>query len=180
MRAAARAANVSHMAPYRHFPDKEAMLAAIAEAGFVRLRTAMDAASATTSEPLSSMLGVGHAYIGFARANPALYRLMFSAAAPDRARHPGLDEASRAAYERCAGGVARAFGVNNSGESARAAAVATWAMVHGIASLLIDNRIELAGDPGAETRLVDSVLRLHGAGLNAASRTGSLPKPGRP
>ena len=53
LRAAARRGKVSAMAPYRHFADKEALLAAVAEYGFHQLATRLSAAAASAADPLS-------------------------------------------------------------------------------------------------------------------------------
>src|SRR5262245_38330568 len=72
MRALARRAKVSHNAPYRHFPDREALLAALAAEGFDRLAQAQEAAAG------GGVRAMGEAYVRFALAHPQRFRLMFS------------------------------------------------------------------------------------------------------
>src|SRR5262252_7607274 len=72
LREAARRARVSHYAPYRHFPSKEALLAALAARGFERFQEELAGA-----ERAGGFRGRGEAYIRFALANPQLFRLMF-------------------------------------------------------------------------------------------------------
>jgi len=76
LRAVARAANVSAMAPYRHFEDKAALLAAVADRGFALLGDALSTAD-THTDPREALYGQGVAFTRFARTHPALFRLMF-------------------------------------------------------------------------------------------------------
>jgi AcrR family transcriptional regulator len=158
LRAAARAAGVSHMAPYRHFADKDALLAAVAETGFRALAADMGVVAAMPHAPEAKMRAIGGAYVAFALSRPALYRLMFGPTLIDRAGFPDLAAAGDAAFGRCLEAVAAARGMSPDDESVRTAAIATWALVHGLASLLIDGRITLPDDPDARLRLIDQVL----------------------
>ncbi len=67
LREAARIAGVSHNAPYRHFPTREALLAAVAAHGFRQLRSAFEEAATT---PENRMLALGQQYVRFASAHP--------------------------------------------------------------------------------------------------------------
>ncbi len=161
LRAVARAANVSHMAPYRHFEDKDALLAAIAARGFHRLTEAMDRAG---SQPdLDKGLSVGAAYVLFACRHPSLYRLMFGAGIGEPSRFPELAEASAQAYARCVGVAVpeppSAPDMMDSDEL-RYRTIATWSRVHGLATLLIDGMVTMPdnGEDGL-IGLVRSVLK---------------------
>lgn len=82
LREVARRAGVSHAAPYKHFPDKAALLADMALLGFDRLHEALTAAKPKKSSSLrDEYFSVGRAYVKFGTSNPGLYRLMFSAEA---------------------------------------------------------------------------------------------------
>ncbi len=89
LRDTARRAGVSHNAPYRHFPDREALLAALAAEGF-----------ATLGERLRGKPGreMGEAYVRFAREQPQRFRLMFGGVLPI-AKYPELSTAAQAAYQ---------------------------------------------------------------------------------
>ena len=78
LRALAKAAGVSPNAPYRHFADKNALMAALAAEGFQRFATAIEGASPPEKDPISTLRDQGAAYLTFAASHPALYRLMFS------------------------------------------------------------------------------------------------------
>jgi len=169
LRSLAAAVGVSHMAPYRHFRDKEALLAALAECGFSALDEAMQvagerrAAAGAGDTTRAALLGFGMAYVDFARARPQLYRLMFGSALAGKPGHVGLQTAGQATYaglERAVGEVLAPQGVAS--EDASAHAVATWALVHGLAMLLLDGRLAVPRGSDKEAALVERVLRLHG------------------
>lgn len=149
LRGLAKAAGVSAMAPYRHFPDKAALLQAVSDEGFAMLMERLSAADGA-SDGREALIAQGLAYLAFAQAHPALFRLMFAA-------HDGGAPASdvkRAAYAVLAGRVAAL-------SPDPAAAAACWAMVHGLATLALDGQ---SPPEGAEPRavlalLADGVLR---------------------
>src|SRR5262245_65147086 len=86
LRELARRAGVSHNAPYRHFPDREALLAALAAEGFAMLGSAQREAAAA-----AGLRGMGEAYVRFALAHPQRFRLMFGGQVKIE-RHPALRE----------------------------------------------------------------------------------------
>ncbi|PSJ53204.1 TetR/AcrR family transcriptional regulator [Pseudaminobacter soli (ex Li et al. 2025)] len=144
LRAVARAAGVSAMAPYRHFSDKAALMAAVARRGFAMLE-ATAARADVTPDAAEALAAQGAAYIGFARANPALFRLMFADGA-------GLGlprEECEGAYALMTRRVAQLAPAR-----AETGTLACWGLVHGLATLALDGRI--APNPAAE----QEVLRL--------------------
>ncbi len=84
---AARGAGVSPAAPYRHFRDRDALMADIAKRGFEALATDLSAAAKDgTPNPVAKVERIGQAYIDFARREPALFSTMFeSGLAPSEA-----------------------------------------------------------------------------------------------
>ncbi len=141
LRQVARAAGVSPMAPYRHFADKMALLRAVAEHGFDRLRIDLEAADDVANHR-EGLLAQGLAYVAFARSHPALFRLMFTDhCAPGTPVNPGA-----AAYAVLTHRVEAAFP-----DEPGAATLACWAIVHGLATLALDGRT--SGEAG-ETRAV--------------------------
>jgi len=131
LREAARRAGVSATASYRHFADKDALLAAVAAEGFREFGEAL-AAPIRQGKPFSEM---GRAYVEFALTHPGLFRLMFSPLIAKRHEHPDLAAGADRAFEalRVAAG-ANVVG----GEDAQTAAIAAWAIVHGLSHLLLD------------------------------------------
>jgi AcrR family transcriptional regulator len=150
LREVARAVGVSAASVYRHFPDKEALLQALAEEGLQRLGEVQCAASDREGGGSAGFKAAGRAYVAFALANPALFRVIFSRAEPDAAAgaEEKDDEASRLLMEF-------ASSVAGPDESATARLVATqaWALVHGLAVLILDKR--LPNDPDLIAGVID-------------------------
>ncbi len=158
LRETARRAGVSAMAPYRHFPDKDALLAAVATVGFERLRAALEVADrGGKGAGREALYAQGAAYVAFACAQPGLFRLMFGGARSGGSRPQALCEAS-AAYAVLAERVATLL----PGEAAADEALRSWALVHGIAALVIDGLLGEAvrTDPQAAAALAGRLLRL--------------------
>src|SRR5579871_2967882 len=132
LRDLARRAKVSHNAPYRHFPGREALLAALAAEGFGMLGQAQREAAAA-----GGMRAMGEAYVRFALAHPQRFRLMFGGQVPME-RHPQLREVATKAFASLSGALsARVPEAQGAGDSS----IAAWALVHGLAQLLLGNRI---------------------------------------
>lgn len=147
LREAARLAGVSHAAPYRHFADREALLAAIAEEGFLRMRQEMLASMETAGEdPGQRFYAQGAAYVRFAVAHPGYFRVMFGAEVRDHAAYPSLAQASSSAFALLVGGVSelQCSGMMP-GRDPRLGALSPWALVHGLASLIIDGQLVMNG-----------------------------------
>lgn len=134
LREIARAAGVSATAVYRHFPDKRALLAALASEGVRRLGQAQEEAAATASSPNDAFVASGKAYVRFALDNPGLFRLTFThpEVVPDE---PADDAAARMLHDH-----ARRLADGDEG-AARTIALQAWALVHGLAMLMLDRRV---------------------------------------
>jgi AcrR family transcriptional regulator len=134
---AARAAGVSPAAPYRHFRDRDALLADVARRGFERF--AADLARAWDDgrpDPLDALNNVGKAYLAFARTEPAYYTAMFeSGLAPDT--DADLRQAGDRAFAvlRTASDAVRAELPESGRPPALMMSLHIWALAHGIASL---------------------------------------------
>ncbi len=165
LRSIAREAGVSHAAPYHHFADREALLAAVAASGFEGLRSAMHAAAAApgAADPLSRLQAAGVAYVAFAVANPEIYRLMFSGLLSDRRRYPDLQASTEAAFDV----LLALLGARSPGGGGAAVATATWSLVHGLAYLMIEGLLaEEVAAKGAEG-VAREVTRVLGVGLRS-------------
>jgi AcrR family transcriptional regulator len=134
LRALSQRAGVSGMAPYRHFPDKAALLAAVAETGFAMLRQRMVEVD-DPSDPLAAIGAFGGAYVGFACERPGLFRVMFGGRPPTPDDRPTADPAS--VFGLFATRIAAAVPANRRDD----AFVACWSLAHGLASLLVAGRI---------------------------------------
>src|SRR5213075_1047621 len=100
LRETARRAGVSHNAPYRHFPDREALLAALAAQGFAMLGSEQKSSAAT-----GGLRAMGEAYVRFALAHPQRFRLMFGGQMRF-AKHPALREVAARTFEGLSGALA--------------------------------------------------------------------------
>src|ERR1700751_2601069 len=77
LREVARRAGVSHNAPYRHFQDRDALLAAVAAQGYLELNDAMIEAADQAPDPLNRLKRAGLAYVAFALRRPEPFTVMF-------------------------------------------------------------------------------------------------------
>jgi AcrR family transcriptional regulator len=143
LRGLARQAGVSPMALYRHFADREALLAALASAGFADLGERSLAVD-QVKDPKSALIALGVVYVGFAVERPGLFRLMYGGKPPSILTSPG--GAPHPAYATLARRVAELA----KEEERNTAFLACWSLVHGLATLLVTERIqEPIADPKA-------------------------------
>ena len=142
---------VTHTAPYRHFPTKEALLSAVAAAGFAELRARIEAALGQTEPASRARFFAGaYAYVRFAVDRPAHFRAMYFGPKPDP-ETPELLERKMAAFGLLIDYLreAQAKGTIGPGDP-RAIALPVWAMHHGLASLACNG--PLSDLPEAELR----------------------------
>ncbi|MCB9700923.1 MAG: TetR/AcrR family transcriptional regulator [Myxococcales bacterium] len=181
LRECARRAGVSHAAPYRHFADKRALLAAIARQGFEELAAVGAAAMEGVDDPRDRLDAYGIAYVRFAIEHPVVFRLMFTGEWSD-AGEADAGEADAGEDAAVDGGafdllVATASAAVGPGVDGPLAAAAAWSLPHGLAMLLLDGRIpagEASGPEGAEAlaRAIFALWRGPLAGPRAPKRAG--------
>src|SRR6516225_1044702 len=126
--------------PYRHFADKEALLAAVAEYGFRELAARLTAATAMAADPRAGLAALGVAYVLFACDQPSLFKLMFGPTVENKSAHPALDDAGCTCFNALQQAVeaARFFeGDPDAGD----VALASWSLVHGLSALIVDGRL---------------------------------------
>lgn len=174
---ASRAAGVSPAAPYRHYRDRDALMADVATRGFERFTDALSRSwNGGKPDLYTAFLAVGRDYIRFARAEPALYAAMFEAGLP-RGSYPALDDA---------GG--RAFAIVREACEAIAASVAQekrpptlmmslhiWSMAHGIATLFARGDLSRRPIPMSAEDLLEAEVHIYLKGLGIGL-PGSRPK----
>ncbi|MFZ0425260.1 MAG: TetR/AcrR family transcriptional regulator [Xanthobacteraceae bacterium] len=134
---AARWAGVSPAAPYRHFRDREELMASVALRGFEQFEAALARAwDHGRPDVLAALDRLGKAYLAFARAQPAYYSAMFEAGIPPSAS-PDLRAAGERAFAvlREAAEKLSAQMPQHSRPPALMVALHIWAMAHGTASL---------------------------------------------
>ena len=141
LREVARRAGVSHNAPYRHFRDRDDLMAAVAAQGFRELTQAMTEAAAPKSDPLDRLKRAGLGYVMFALRRPEHFTVMFDAPLSKR-KHPDSAAAAEEAFATLTGFVksCQDAGRLPSGDL-RQMALLAWTMVHGIAKLAITGRL---------------------------------------
>jgi AcrR family transcriptional regulator len=143
LRGCAKRAGVSHAAPAHHFKDAGALLSALAAEGFGRFAAAMAQRQAQVAPGAArdALVAAGLGYLDFAMAHPALLRLMFSSGRPDHA-NPELKQEAGKAFELLWRSVAAARADDAGSESSLEQDVAaTWAIVHGLAELMLSDRL---------------------------------------
>lgn len=145
LRELARVVGVSPAAVYRHFPGKEALLGAIGTEGMRLLGEAQQGAYDRAGGGAAGFAETGRAYVRFALAHPALFRLVFAHGDAGRLASAEADPA-RALLERSTAEL------TGGGPAAERMALQAWAIAHGIAMLMLDQRLP------AEDALIDRLL----------------------
>jgi AcrR family transcriptional regulator len=167
---AARWAGVSSAAPYRHFRDRDALMADVARRGFERFEAALQQAwNDGKPDPFTAFENVGRAYLAFARDEPAYYSAMFEAGVPLEA-HPELRQVAE-----------RAFAVLRWGSEAISArlpperlppalmmSLHMWALSHGIASLFARADAGRRRLPMTPEELLEAAVLVYLRGLGLA------------
>jgi AcrR family transcriptional regulator len=141
LREVARRAGVSHNAPYRHFRNKEEMIAAVATEGYQELTEAMIAATREQAGALNRLKQAGLAYVRFALRRPEHFTVMFDAPFSEH-QHPNAALAAKQAFSTLVSLVedCQKKKLLASGDPGSYALLA-WSMVHGIAKLAITGRL---------------------------------------
>ncbi|MEL6519550.1 MAG: TetR/AcrR family transcriptional regulator [Pseudomonadota bacterium] len=142
---ACRKAGVSTAAPYRHFKHKDEILLAVTKAGLDRKYARMVAAvEAQPKGSLERIVALGQVYVGFARDEPGVFRLIFGntrhhkmhdGLMDDGPRHYGFVEAEVAAY----------LGRTEPDDDVKERAFMLWTCVHGLSFLLLDEKVSVTG-----------------------------------
>lgn len=170
LRAVANAAQVSRTAPYRHFKNKEAILAAVAEEGFEELACELSAIAQREEEPLERIILQGSAYVALARENPERFEVMFGFKLESYFLYPSLLEKGMAAASCLFESVRQCqeAGIVKEGDPLEIG-FGAWTLIHGLSTLLINGLVpfDIEGE-GALEALVRSYSMsfLQGMGKN--------------
>ncbi|MFE0703156.1 TetR/AcrR family transcriptional regulator [Streptomyces sp. NPDC058872] len=157
LRAVARRAGVSATAPYRHYADREALVSAVAAEGYRELAAHLTAAHPAPSAP-DDLAAVAVAYVRFALDHPALFRAMF--AEPCDPTSEERVAATEAISQYVQGTVRDAFpGVEDTG----ALSITVWALVHGLAFLHLDGKLDASTPEAVAQQVRASVFALFAA-----------------
>jgi AcrR family transcriptional regulator len=164
LRAVARRAGVSAAAPYRHYADREALVSAVAAVGYRELAERLAAAHPSPSTP-EQLANVAIAYVQFALERPALFRIMFGEPC-DRDNDQRV-AATAAVSQYVHAIVERTFPQADPD----AMATAVWALVHGLAFLHLDGKLD-APTPAVVadrvTAAIDALLAATNVGTGVA------------
>jgi AcrR family transcriptional regulator len=143
LRSVAQKAGVSHAAPYAHFVDKQALIAAISTEGYERLYEAIRAVvAAHEHDPVRQLVEGAWAYVRFALDDPAHFKVTLSGVVEKEHDYPAFVEVSKKSFAQVVAIVqaCQAKGVLPNG-SPDLVAVGVWSLIHGLVSLLLENQI---------------------------------------
>jgi AcrR family transcriptional regulator len=156
---AAHLAGVSVAAPYRHFKDKEALLAEIAEEGFVLFRDALaPAAQSIRHDKVSRLVEMGMAYVEFALKHRSHFKVMWEGGI-SKAKYPAVEKTAYEAYlllEQAALDLLPEARRNRQ----QALICAAWALVHGYATLTLEHELDVVAPAETGERLLRQSLHL--------------------
>ena len=142
LRAVGEALGVSRTALYRHFADKQSLIAAVAREGFRTLRLDLLDAWERGGRDQTGFQAMGEAYLAFAVAHPSHYRVMFGRFVESMARDPELTHEAEGAFQAL---VDALVSQQRKGLARRDDPVLlarfVWSVVHGIAMLTIDGQL---------------------------------------
>lgn len=153
LREVARRAGVSHQAPYHHFGSKDALVAELVARGYTRLSEMLEAAENARGTPARRLRLVGRAYVDFALAHPAAFRIMFRPELADLSACPAAEAEGSRAYSVLVRLVEETFGGPRvPRERLEAIVTMHWSMVHGLATLVLDGSLGKQGGAHAAQR----------------------------
>ncbi|MGQ0457984.1 MAG: TetR/AcrR family transcriptional regulator [Hyphomicrobium sp.] len=165
---AARAAGVSPAAPYRHYRDRDALMADVALRGFEALEAKLRAAAKGAQRPSKALEAVAHAYLDFARREPAQFAAMFEAGLSLQSK-PELHTAGERAFdvvrEACEAVIAKL--PDAARPPATMMALHVWSQAHGIASLFARGDAARRPIPMSAEDLLDAAVLIYLDGLGA-------------
>lgn len=167
-RQVAKKVGVSHTAPYRHFKDKEGLLAGIAGVGFKQLTAQMaEAVAVNIDDPAAQLQEAAHGYVNMALKHPQCTQLMFSGILPCDDTYPELKASGDTAFDGLKSIIeeGQSSGVFIKGD-VEALALAAWSTIHGLATLIISGNLSDILSISADTRqITDSVTTTMLVGL---------------
>lgn len=143
LRSVAQRVGVSHTAPYAHFADKQALIAAISTAGYERLYEAIRAVVAEHQhDPARQLLEGAWAYVQFGLDDPAHFKVTLSGVVEKEQDYPAFVEVSKKTFGQVVAIVqaCQARGALPKGEP-ELVAIGVWSMMHGLVSLVLENQI---------------------------------------
>ncbi|MCF6215954.1 MAG: TetR/AcrR family transcriptional regulator [Emcibacter sp.] len=142
LRALARKAGVSQTAPYRHFEDKEALIAVLIEEGMRKLGQAMMEIMEMGIPPLERLQKLGMRYVEFSENCPAHFKVMFEYDLADYEKYDALHDTSHQCFQCLRDTVLECLALPNARDIDPAVAqFSAWSMVHGLSVLLMNQSL---------------------------------------
>ncbi len=160
LRALARESGVSATAPYRHFPSKRCLLAALATRGFRELERETRAGLQSSLGLEERFIAMGHAYVNYAVSNPTSYKLMFGSVLNDFSSYEMLQQASIDCYSVVLDVLEELIEDRGMELTPVELGGVVWAGVHGLASLLIQKESMITNN-NSNSRSQASLNYLH-------------------
>ncbi len=176
MREVARAAGVSHQAPYHYFEDRESILAALCEEGFTILADRLEKGRDPSETPIARFTALARIYVEFAFDHPAMFRLMFRPDFVDIQRFPTAKACGDRAFVQLYSAVQDCIDAGLfPGRSQQGLVVLGWSLAHGLACLLLDGPLAMKVPDAAlaqETVIAETLDVMRGL-LESATLAGS-------
>ena len=169
---AARAAGVSQAAPYRHFRDRDALMAEVARRGYDQFADTLGRArNGGRPEPIRALDAIGKAFLGFARSEPAYYAAMFESGLDLRVL-PELSAAADRAFAVLLDAVTAVIATlpSKARPPATMMALHIWSQAHGIASLFARGDAACRPIPMPPEELLEAATLIYFRGLVAGGR----------
>ena len=171
LRAVAKKVGVSHTAPYRHFKDKESLLAGIAARGYDELATQLaEAVELYPTDPAAQLQEAGFRYVQLALKNPQCTQLMYSGLLPCDDTYPDLKASGDTAFDGLKMVIeeGQSCGVFKKGDI-ELLALSAWSVIHGLTLLLISGTLpEILSIPVDIRKLTSAVTLTTLEGLKAS------------
>lgn len=145
LREVARRLNVSHQAPYKHYPSREHLIAEVLKNAYQHFAEYLDARVRNKTDADLYLRKMGEAYIRYAVSHPLEYQLMFSTSLPTSSDHPDMLNQAHHAFDMLRGALKmRAAAANRllSEKDIDHQALFVWSTLHGLVSIL---RSEIVG-----------------------------------
>lgn len=170
LRAVAKKVGVSHTAPYRHFKDKESLLAGIAGLGYDELSAQLaDAVKSHPNDPAAQLKAAGHRYLQLALQTPQCTQLMHAGIIPCDNTYPELKASGDAAFNGLKTIIeeGQAQGLFREGDIEMLALTA-WSGIHGLSMLAIGGNLpDILSTPVDNRAITDAVTANMLSGLKA-------------
>jgi AcrR family transcriptional regulator len=167
MRDVARKLEISHQAPYRHFPSRDHLLAEIMKRCFQDFANFLDQSS--KSNHMDELAGMGEGYMTYAALKPLEYRLMFGTPWPEPASHPDLVKYAVHAFDLLRQNLIKKHQKTSAGrKQAELKALFIWSTLHGLATIEHSNVLQhLVLSKGVQTHSREFTMLMIQAALES-------------